>query len=328
MAASAVVIALAGCGGGGGDGSTSSTTAKINSDNAASVASRTYSVVEALYSSGINATAQVKSADGSSVGGPSNGVRLNLAEFATRRLLKLEAGHTSGEPVVAKAIVSGADSCAFGGSISAIVNDADNSDTLTSGDTGTITFTNCVDEDGIQWNGAFGFSNLSYTGSVAAPSRSVGVTFTFSNLRAAYEADSASVNGDLSVQAAITNFAPYSLDLTVAGTSLGVTENNWTETLTQYSARVFVDTSAGTYAYAVAGTVSGTDLPGAVTVDTPMTLAGSIGTYPTTGMVTARASDGTAARLVVNSATNVRIDVDANADGIFESSQTMTWTQL
>lgn len=137
-----------------------------------------------------------------------------------------------------------------------------------------------------------------------------------------------SKNGDFSIQAAITNFAPYSLDLAVSGTKLVLAENNRTETLTQFSANIFIDITAGTYAYGVTGAISGTGLPDTITLATPRTLAGNIGSYPTTGTITATASDGTAARLTVNSVANVAVDLDGNADGVFESSQTMTWMQL
>lgn len=320
---SAAALALGGCGGGGGDGGGSATAPKMNSSNSVAVASRAYSVADALYSTGSAAASAMKS-----VGGSSNGVRLNLAEFAVRRLLNLGAGSAGGGGIVGKAIVSDSGPCPLGGTISLTANDADDSGTLTSGDTGSITFTNCVDADGVRYDGTFSFSNLSYTGSSVTPSQTLAATFTFSNFRATLNQDSASVNGDFTVQAAITNVTPYSLDLAVSGTKLVLAENNWTETLTQFSASVFIDITAGTYAYNIAGAISGTDLPDTITLATPRTLAGSIGSYPTMGAITATASDGTAARLTVNSAASVAVDLDGNADGVFESSQTMTWAQL
>ena len=326
VASSVTALALGGCGGGGGGEdlpAPSASTPKINSTNSSTVAGRSFSVADALYSSGSVATSQVKSADDPSV----SSVRLNLAEFATRRLLDLETGSASGGTPTTKAIESATEPCPLGGSASATVNDADNSGSLTPGDTGTFTFYNCVVE-GATLNGAFSFSNLSLTGSDSTPSRSVGATFNFNNLRATSGAESASVNGDFSVQAAITNFAPYVLDISITGTRLALAENNWTGTLAGFSARVSVNETAGTYLYAVSGTMSGTDLPDTITLATPITVTGIIGTYPAAGVMTARASDGTSARLTVNSPTSVTVDVDGNADGTFESSQTMTWAQL
>ena len=171
-------------------------------------------------------------------------------------------------------------------------------------------------------------SNLAITGSAATPSRSVGATFTFDRFRMSFDEGSAAVHGDMSLQAAISNFAPYTYDLSLNGRSLAVTEGSSQESLTAYNASVRVDSTAGTYAYGVAGTIAGSALPAAITIATPSLLTGTVGTYPSAGVVTATASDGTAARLTVDSPTSVTVGLDADADGTFESSQTMTWAQL
>src|SRR5690606_38354630 len=140
--------------------------------------------------------------------------------------------------------------------------------------------------------------------------------------------ESASVHGDMSLQAAITNAAPFTYDLSITGRSLAVSAGSSQESLAAYSATIRVDATAGTYAYGVSGTITGSALPAAITIATPSPLTGTIGTYPTSGVVTATASDGSAARLMANSATNVTVDLDADGDGSFESSQTLTWAQL
>ena len=327
-ASSAAMLMLAACGGGGGssgDAGGGGGAAAINSSNGTAVASRVYSVANVLYSTGENAAQVV---DVKSAGTPSRDVQFNLAEFALRKVLDFEADRKAGAKLAGKAVETYADTCSLGGSFSEVWNDADNSGSLSTGDTASITFTNCTEELGIRLNGTMSLSNLLATGSSVTPSRSVGATFNFVNLQMSVDDASATVHGDMALQAAITNFAPYTYDLSINGKNLAVADGSWQEALASYSASVFIDFTAGTYAYGVAGTVSGTAFPVAITMGTPRTLAGNIGAYPTTGVTTATASDGTAARLTVNSATSVSIDLDADADGIFESSETMTWAQL
>ncbi|MFA7504207.1 MAG: hypothetical protein WCZ28_05875 [Burkholderiaceae bacterium] len=325
---SAALLMLAACGGGSsndstGDGAGSSSA--INSGNSTVVASRAYAVASVLYSTGENATQLV---DVKSASTTSRDAQFNLAEFALHKVLDFDAADRSSAKLAGKAVQTHADACSLAGSFTETWNDADNNDILSSGDTASITFTNCVDEPGIRLNGTISLSNLSITGSAATPSRSVGATFLFESLQLSVDDASATVHGDMALQAALTNFAPFTYDISINGKNLAVTEGSWQEALTAYKANVFIDFTSGRYAYGVAGTVSGTGFPTAITMATPRTLTGNIGAYPTTGVTIASAADGTAARLTVNSATNVTIDLDADADGTFESSETMTWAQL
>jgi hypothetical protein len=320
---SALALVLAACGGGGGSGSGSSPA--IDSSNSAVVASRVYSVAEVLYSTGESAAelVDVKSAEASS-----GAARFSLAELAVRKLLDLESAKAGGARAAAKAVQADAGSCTLGGSFSETWNDADDSGTLSTGDSASLTFIDCIEDAGLRLNGTMALSNVSITGSDSTPSRSVGATFGFDRFQMSFGEGAAAVHGDMSLQAAITSSAPYTYDLSINGQSLAVTEGSSQETLQAYNATVRIDATAGTYAYGIGGMISGTALPAAITVATPSLLEGTIGAHPSTGVVTATASDGTAARLTATSAAGVTVDLDADADGSFESSQTLTWAQL
>jgi hypothetical protein len=118
------------------------------------------------------------------------------------------------------------------------------------------------------------------------------------------------------------------VDVALAGSSLTVVENTRTRTLSGYSGQLRLDEGAGTFRYAVQGTVSGSGLPGAVAITTPTAFVGTIGTFPASGAMLLRAADGSAARVTATSPAAVTLEVDANADGAFESTRTLTWAQL
>ena len=325
----AVALVLAACGGGGsGDSGAQNgggTSAAITPDNAAQVAGATYWMGDLLYSTAGDAaqTIDPKSSDATTPR-----ARPGLAQFALRKFLGLESGTAENSRLSGKAIQTYADACALGGSFTETWNDADNNGVLSTGDTASLTFRECEEEPGLRIDGTIALSNVVMTGTSATPARSVGATFTYHSLRFTFDDESVTVDGDMSLQAAITNYAPFTYDFSVNGKSLVAQSGARHEALSGYDANIYIDYTAGTYAYAVGGTVSGSSMPTAITMTTPKAFAGNIGAFPVTGMTVATATDGTAARLTVNSATNVTVDLDADADGVFESSEQMTWAQL
>lgn len=293
---------------------------KITAGNAPATASDAYGAASALYASGTTSANVLKGA-----AGDTPGARLNLAEFATRRLAAL-ASSDDGSPAT-KAITSSGEACPGGGVLSVSVDDADASNGLSTGDSGSMTFVDCLFA-GVSVNGRFSFGQVVVTGAAGAPSRSIGATFTFEGFRAASLSGATAVDGDMSVQAAVTQVAPIVLDMTVSGSRLSVTENAETGTLASYAARIVVDDTAGSYAYSVTGVVTGPGLPDALTLSTPTALTGRVGTFPSAGQLVATASDGSAVRITATSPTSVTVEIDGNGDGGFESSQPLTWAQL
>src|SRR5690606_40530329 len=204
-------------------------------------------------------------------------------------------------------------------------NDADNSGELSTGDSGSVTFSNCEEEPGLRLNGSLGITNIVIAETAAK--QSVGATFNFNQLAMIVDEATVTAHGDMSIQATVTQSPQLAYDMTVHGKSLGIGSGDLQTALASYNATVNVNYTDNTYAYAVGGTVSGTGMP-TITMATPTPFAGEIGAFPSTGVSTAMAAAGTAARLHVNSATNVTVDLDADADGVFESSEQMTWEEL
>lgn len=326
-ASSAMVLVLAACGGGsgsdgglwnggGGDGPA------LTSENAAQVASATYRIGDLLYATAGNTAGilDLKSPDARSAQ-----ARPALAELALRRLLALEAAPAGGSRFSAKAVHVFDEPCHYGGSFVETWNDADNSGELSTGDSGSVTFSNCEEEPGLLLNGSMAITNIVIAGTAAQ--QSVGATFAFNNLAMIVDEGTVTAHGDMSIQATVTQSPQLAYDMTVHGKSLGMSSGDLQTGLASYNATVNVNYTHNTYAYAVGGTVSGTGMP-TITMATPTPFAGEIGAFPSTGVSTAMAADGTAARLTVNSDTTVTVELDANGDAVFESSEQMTWEEL
>lgn len=321
FAAPLLALALAACGGGGGGDAApaAATGAPLTPDNAPAVAAEAYKAADALYDSGSLGTTQLKEAQGGAA-------PLDLVRLATSRLLSLDARPAT-EGRTTKAVTTVSEACPDGGTSSATFDDADGDGALSTGDSGSFSFVGCRFAD-VVLSGRFAFSGVVVTGTPSSPSRSIAATFTFESMTASGPAGSGSASGDVSIQAAIAGTARQVIDVALAGNSLTVVENARTRTLSGYSGQLRLDEGAGSFRYAVQGTVSGTGLPGTVSVTTPTAFVGTIGGFPASGAMLLRAADGSAARVTATSPVSVTLEVDANADGAFESSSTLTWAQL
>lgn len=321
----AAVLALAGCGGGS-SGDTSSAAAPaantaVTKDNGAPVAGQVYGAANGLYGSGSTAAVAIKSMDSTT---PAPATVPGVADFAVRRLLSLR-GTTSG--ISTKATQNASLYCGAGGSMTFTLVDADNNGDLSTGDSGTITFAGCK-ESGLTINGSFGFSGVVITGTAATPSVSVGATYTYRQLSIGNGQEMVAVDGALALQATIANAAPYTFDISGSGTQLAVTSGARSMTLTNFTSTAHLDTSAGTYAYTTQGTLTLGAQGVALTVSTPTPLGGTLGGLPSSGVMVARATDGSAARLTVVSATAVTVETDGDGNGTWDSTQSLTWTQF
>lgn len=326
FAASALTLALAlaGCGGGGG-GTDDAAPASITADNSVLVASHAYGAADVLYLHGAGATGVL---DEKSSDTASTATMTGLSGFILHQLLRRDASARDGTPHARKALDTEAQPCDSGGYLVAAWNDADASDTLSTGDSGSITFFDCAEDAGLQRTGKVTFSDLRVTGTEATPARTIGLHVSFEDFRMSTGSTTATIDGDMAMQAAMSSQEPYTYDLSLSGNRLVVRDDARKRTLSSYEAEVLIDQTAETYAYDVAGTISGTGLPGTILMTTPQRLSGTIGSHPARGTLVATAADGTSVRLVAVSADTVAIELDADADGEFESHHEMDWSEL
>jgi len=77
----------------------------------------------------------------------------------------------------------------------------------------------------------------------------------------------------------------------------------------------------------VAGTIA-SDVQGSYAFETPTTLTGAGGEFPSAGEILIHGADDTSARITALDNTNVRLELDTDGDGEPDESSDTTWTDL
>ena len=213
-----------------------------------------------------------------------------------------------------------------------IVADADNSGTLTAGDSLTITGNNCRDVSLGTINGSSTLTFNNMSGTYGSTAYSAGLTMTFNNLSMVDGQYNVSINGTASLSETVTGanswtstFAAPSLSMSASYTGGGVRSR----TLSAYSATE-TRTPDGTTRLSFAGAVTSSALSSqTVTFNTTtpfVTLPN--GVYPSSGVLLITGAAGTQLKLTALSASQVQQELDANGDGIFEGNTTVNWNTL
>lgn len=225
-------------------------------------------------------------------------------------------------------------SCTYGGSLTVSVSDTDNNGVLSAGDSLTIAVNNCVLAAGTTTGSlVFIFNNLS--GTFGSSNYSAGVTMTYGNFTVSGSGFSGSINGSLSLALTANGLNTLSEtistpSLTVSGTYGGVTRSR---SLTNYSATA-TRTPDVTYtyltAYAINGTMTSTALSSqaiSFATTTPF-VRRYTNNYPSTGVMVLTGASNSKLMITTLSSTQVKQELDANGDGIYESNTTVNWNTL
>jgi hypothetical protein len=328
LCASLVVAALAACGGGGGDTAAPTVApapaaTPITTANADAAAARGYEIANALFDASSAASQQLKAGTGAN--------RLDLVRFSLAQIRSLAAGQggvgpsAKGAALTVKGTSTDSLACPSGGSITVTVTDLNNNGAADAGDSASITFNACV-ADGVVASGSMGFVFVSYASGAAADSTSV--TVTFDALRIVEGSNVSSATGDMTLAATISNVSPFTTDVTLSGSTLVLVDGAENRTLAGYSGRLLIDETRRTYSYAVAGAVSGSGLPGTLTLSTPTPIAGPLAGNPTTGQIVVTGASSSQVTLTASPPTGVELALDANGDGMPESGRVLTWAQF
>ena len=337
MAATMAAVGLAGCGGGG-DASTTASTAPTVTITAANQGA----VARAMIAGGLAfGQSQPFAAPGGtsaqSTGSPRTASRTGLLPSVVRRGLLAAFGSRHGAGIASAtrpaATSSSTDACSVAGSITTTVNDADNSQSLSSGDTLTLTFNQCQDASDEVVSGGMAFTIASVTSALVGDVQFTG-TLTFVQLNASSGTGTANIQGSVAVAAAITSTS-FQMVLTVAADAITVTS----------SAPGYLDTIV--YEPGMRLTVTATDGPvteSDVTLDGSLTAA-SIGgriavvtvvalrqlggdLEASSGQVVVTGASGTHLRVTALSATSVQLDLDADGDAAYERSGVFAWDSI
>jgi hypothetical protein len=325
----ALVAFLTGCGGGGGSDAPSSaggsTSTQLSLDTSNYVVASTESASASLYLLDAPAIAVgVESTD------LNEAVRFGLEQVPA-------LGSWFKGPVAATGVVQTQTSaCAISGSITASVNDADNNNALSAGDSVTITANNCKPNSTSIVNGGVTVQVAALSGDLATNFYNATLKLIYSNLQAATSAGSVSANGDLTLAASASGVNVRSQSVAasslVSSATFGSTTYN--RTLKDFSTTLAMVPNGAVSTFKTTSTVKGTISSSAfggksVTVATVTPFVRlSTDAYPSIGQATLTGFTTARTRLTVQNAVSVLIELDANADGIYEASTVKAWSAI
>lgn len=326
---------IAGCGGSSSSsGGKSPATISITTSNADSV-SKGAMTSNSSAQTGTNTANATKTA--SSVSNLDNPYSVASLAIANARIAQTLPFSTTG----AGRVVAGFPvkySCSTGGATTATTNivtyditDADNSGSLTVGDTFTATYTSCV-LGAATLNGSQGLKFNSFN-APATPSPSnpetASITLTYSNMTIATSSSIVGFNGDMTLS---FTYDGTTLSATMSGTSLTVSST--TAGSVSFSNYNFA-TTATTTVWTSSVDLSITMMPnggtsGTINISTPTKFSGAIssGAYgnPTSGQMRIDGANGTYITITANSnGTDATVVV---YDGTNTTTTTKTWAQL
>lgn len=304
-----VLLLLVSCGGSGGDGIAvtpqpppqSSAALPITGENAQDI---TVSVLEAI-------TSTVEIVDIVDVIGlPPIGASIpGLAKFAVgdifRQILTCDTGEAT-----------------------TTWDDADNSLTISTGDTFDVVFAMCFDAaNGTTLDGPTSLTNIIITGdpfNQIAPWR-LAMTFGFDSLSGTDSAGTVILDGDLAFD--MSSADNVVVNLSIATTSLAAQQAGITETLTDYVLAETLDLNALTQLISANGVLTSTLLEGRITFETLEDFVVIADDNPSAGQLLI-SDDSSSVLVTVVDNISVQLDIDFDLDGMIDQTIVVTWAEL
>ncbi|MBI3903996.1 MAG: hypothetical protein HY306_13810 [Nitrosomonadales bacterium] len=263
------------------------------------------------------------------LGGASiNGAAANigLVQFVNWQLIELSKLHPQTANIIGAANMSGFQACPGGGSFSYHFNDANNNGTLSIGETFYATLNNCIMTGGAPVNGSFSLVLSSATGTPGIGAWSASLTMTFSNFASSGE----SITGDMTFSISTNNSSD--MNEVLSGSSFSVTNSTGkVATLSGYNYDMAYNQSTLAYTFNATGTVSRSDLGGAVSFNTPSPLVGNFSNNPdnpVSGVFLVTGANNSKLRMTAIDNISVQLEVDADGNGTYETSTTKTWAGI
>jgi hypothetical protein len=245
---------------------------------------------------------------------------------------------TSSDTPKALGLITRTDPCAAGGTVTGTLDDRDNSNTVTSGDLLSVRFSQCQPNATDLIDGSV---SATYSVVQAPPVASIAATVTYTQLRAS------STEGDFFINGSFTYNLTQVGRITAAQLSIGVNDltaavagSNYTDTVTLHAGYTVTATrdpvalppgsaTPGARTLTVNGAISATSIGGTIVINTPATIRQfDIDPFPREGQVQVRGVNDGLLVLTVLSTSTVRVQLDANADGMFEVDKNVAWTDL
>ncbi len=232
------------------------------------------------------------------------------------------------------AVNSSTDNCAAGGTVTESLDDKDGNQQVTAGDVITTTFAQCRLSATDIIDGAVVIT-VTTTPVVTATSSQFAASAQFQALAVSADSASYTISGLAAVAESdddTTSLTHDTVTVGAGGLQVAVASTAWNDTL-KLGQGLVVTTVAGydasTASVTVAGTLSSNALGGQVTIATPVALAGA-GTdaYPSSGQMIITGATGSTLRVTVLDDTQVKLELDADGNGSYETTSTVAWTAL
>ena len=329
--AATTAAVLTACGGGGSD-------PEVQPNQSVSISSANQTDVARATLVGGMSVGAAGGAGGSSSPGPTvAGLHVRSLARLTRQATEAAIGrrqtaaavHVQSGAATAQAAVHSHVDCAVSGSVDYTVNFA--ALEPAAGDSLTAVFSNCVDD-------ASGTIDGTMAVSFTSVSTSSGVTHfretaTYTALKFTDGTTTATMNGaltlalDLGASSSTTSIATGS-----SGLSIAIRSTPYNDTITLGAGlqiSLADDSVANTSSLRIDGTISSASLGGSVTLVTvqPIVVVGD-DDFPSSGQVSVTGSNGSKLLVTVVDNGHVSLQLDANGDGIYESTTATTWTAL
>ena len=256
-----------------------------------------------------------------------------LIRFGKDQLPKLSRWFANVPNQAVGAVQTQMESCAGGGTLLISENDVNGNLKADAGDTALLTATNCIFE-GQSLNGKLVLTVNSVTGDVDVFPFGLSVNIGFENLTTQSSAGRTVGNGSMVV--VITARAVNNKSVSVSAPSFsmsttygGVTYSNG---LTNYLVSESVGPVSGgfTSTASTSGTLSSSAFESkSITASTPVPFVrSSTQAYPASGQLVIAGASGSKIRVTAISATTLRIELDADANDVFETSTTKAWSEM
>jgi hypothetical protein len=321
------LVLLTACGGGGGEDSPSTTQNKpinrelvvITSANAQTAAGTANTASESLITGPGKGNAIT-----ASLNSPRETSDFNLIDFARQQSLKtLALQDQSLITSTARTVTSDPVSCAEGSTNTSA--DDNNTPATISDDTIIITFNNCT-EAGIKMNGKVTTKLISVTGDPNTDTTwSMNFKMEFNNFSWSDAIDSGTINGEMSLDLTTQDNI---LLVTATGSTLTVSGKSDSMELTNYTMDFTENTNTLEYSYKVDGKIMSTLLGGVVNIKTTTPFLGLGIADPHSGVMVITGANNSHVTGTAIDSSSVKLDIDADGDGIYEETKTVTWDAL
>lgn len=231
----------------------------------------------------------------------------------------------------AQAVTTETEPCSFSGSSTITGDDRDNNNELSAGDLITITMNQCRQSANDLLNGT---AVVSITSASETPTQlQFSGTLTYQSLTVVYGQRTAIANGGGSATFLETaSLARLTLTVGSSGLTVALTQPSYSDTIVfAADARIerSLTTSPAAMTSSVNGTFSATSISGSITQTTLQPVRQSLNSaYPSSGQILAVGANGSRCRMTILSATTVRLELDADGNGAFESATDVAWSTL